>query len=385
MKIKINKKHYLLGVITLLFIVALGLIGWVKGAGAIHKDLRLRIDTLDFKYYNSDIKFSLKDSIIPNGYSPRCEYFVFEETEEGYDVPLSCSYIPSFIHPSVYRWTRSRYGYDDKNDNNINHIIDKELDVSHEFGYIYRHILKKAQAKGASLFAILPSYSDSSKRGYFADIEVDGRLLSDLAKEAVEEPEELVDSLMKDIYGDLSDYCGSEHCNVGHNYVEIVIETLSDKEKNAFDYLFSTKRDKAKECLKRWLDTHTEQFRQLSKDCPEIYNAAHQLSDSYQWVNKQNYAKLDSLFLSSDYEYWDTEIMVTEVVEEVVATTIEKAMAPDTVLYRSDKVNKVLKLIGHDGNDKDLKRLFFNIELWNRIWKEGEAEWVKNWLKKITE
>ena len=41
MKIKINKKHYLLGVITLLFIVALGLIGWVKGAGAIHKDLRL--------------------------------------------------------------------------------------------------------------------------------------------------------------------------------------------------------------------------------------------------------------------------------------------------------------------------------------------------------
>jgi hypothetical protein len=164
-----------------------------------------------------------------------------------------------------------------------------------------------------------------------------------------------------------------------------VIETLSDKEKNAFDYLFSTKRDKAKECLKRWLDTHTEQFRQLSKDCPEIYNAAHQLSDSYQWVNKQNYAKLDSLFLSSDYEYWDTEIMVTEVVEEVVATTIEKAMAPDTVLYRSDKVNKVLKLIGHDGNDKDLKRLFFNIELWSRIWKEGEAEWVKNWLKKITE
>ena len=122
MKIKINKKHYLLGVITLLFIVALGLIGWVKGAGAIHKDLRLRIDTLDFKYYNSNIKFSLKDSIIPNGYSPRCEYFVFEETEEGYDVPLSCSYIPSFIHPSVYRWTRSRYGYDDKNDNNINHI-----------------------------------------------------------------------------------------------------------------------------------------------------------------------------------------------------------------------------------------------------------------------
>lgn len=384
MKIKINKKHYLLGAITLLFIVALGLIGWVKGAGAIHKDLRLRIDTLDFKYYNSDIGFSLKDSIILNGYSPRCGYFVFEEMEEGYDVPLSCSYIPSFIHPSVYRWTRSRYGYDDKNDNNINHIIDKELDVSHNHGYIYRLILKKAQAKGASFYAILPSYSDSSKRGYFADIEVDGKLLSDLAKETVEEPEELVDSLMKHIYGDLSDYCGREHCNVGHNYANIVINALSDNEKYAFDYLFSTKRDKAKECLKRWLDAHTEQFRQLSKDCPEIYNAAHQLLDSYHWVNNKNYFELDSLFLSSDYEYWDTEIMATEVVEEVVAT-IEKTMAPDTVLYRSDKVNKVLKSIGHDGNDKDLKRLFFNIELWSRIWKEGEAEWTKNWLKKIME
>lgn len=385
MNFKINRKNYLLGIFTLLFIVAIGLIAWLKGANAIHKDLRLRIDTLDFKYYDSDIGFSLKDSIIPNGYSPRCGYFVFEETEEGYDVPLSCSYIPSFIHPSVYRWTRSRYGYDDINDNNINHIIDKELYVSYEFGYIYSLILKKAQAKGASLFAILPSYSDSSKRGRFADIEVDGRLLSDLAKEAVEEPEELVDSLMKQIYRDLSDYCGSEHCNVGHNYAEIVIEAMYDIPKYAFDYLFSAERDKAKECIKRWLDAHTEQFRQLSKDCPEIYNATHQLSDSYHWVNKQNYDKLDSLFLSSDYEYWDTEIMVTEVVEEVVATTIEKAMAPDTVLYRSDKVNKVLKLIGHDGNDKDLKRLFFNIELWSRIWKEGEAEWVKNWLKKITE
>lgn len=77
--------------------------------------------------------------------------------------------------------------------------------------------------------------------------------------------------------------------------------------------------------------------------------------------------------------------MVSATVEEVVATTIEKAMAPDTVLYRSDEVNEVLNLIGHDGNGKDLNRLFFNIEFWSHIWEEGEAEWVKNWMKKIME
>ena len=383
MKIKINKKHYLLGAITLLFIVALGLIGWVKGADAIHKDIRLRIDTLNFDY---GIGFSLKDSIISNGYSHRCKYFVFEETEEGYDVPLSCSYIPSFIHPSVYIWT---YDTDTDKGNNINRIWnEKKLYPSEHKSYIYDHILKKAQARGASFYAILPSHSDSSRRGSFTDIEIDGRLLSDLAKETVEEPEELVDSLMKHIYGDLSDYCGREHCNVGHNYANIVINALSDNEKYAFDYLFSTKRDKAKECLKRWLDTHTEQFRQLSKDCPEIYNAAHQLSDSYHWVNSKNYFELDSLFLSGDYKYWDTKIMVSETVEveEVVATVIENAVdADDTILYRSDNINKVLKLIGHNGNEKDLKLLLFNIKIWSRIWREGEAEWVKNWLKKITE
>ena len=77
--------------------------------------------------------------------------------------------------------------------------------------------------------------------------------------------------------------------------------------------------------------------------------------------------------------------MVSATVEEVVATTIEKAMAPDTVLYRSDKVNEVLNLIGHDGKEKDLRRLLFNINFWSHIWKEGEAEWTKKWMKKIME
>jgi hypothetical protein len=59
---------------------------------------------------------------------------------------------------------------------------------------------------------------------------------------------------------------------------------------------------------------------------------------------------------------------------------------PDTaVLYRSHEVNEVLNLIGHDGNGKDLNRLFFNIEFWSHIWEEGEAEWTNKWMKKIME
>ncbi len=39
MNFKINRTNYLLGVITLLFVVALGMIAWLKGANAIHKDI----------------------------------------------------------------------------------------------------------------------------------------------------------------------------------------------------------------------------------------------------------------------------------------------------------------------------------------------------------
>lgn len=407
MNFKINRTNYLLGVITLLFVVALGMIAWLKGANAIHKDIRLRIDTLDLNqssyYYGGVIRFTFKDSILLNEeyYSSQGKYLVFEETREGYHVPSSLSYIPSFLHPSAACLeTYRRYNHGDTGNVNINHILnDRTIRVDTDMKFIYEQILEKAQAREASFFAIMPSYTDSKyilkgeeyySPGDFTDIEINGQLLSELAqKVTTEEPEEIVDSLMNGIYNELSQYCAKEHCNVGNNYAAIVSNAINSEKTNALEYLFSEKKDKAKKCIKTWLENHTDQIRQLAKDCPEIYNAAHQLSDSYHWVNSKNYFELDSLFLSGDYKYWDTKIMVSETVEveEVVATVIENAAVDedDTILYRSDNINKVLKLIGHNGNEKDLKLLLFNIEIWSRIWREGEAEWTKNWLKKITE
>lgn len=404
MNFKINRTNYLLGVITLLFVVALGMIAWLKGANAIHKDIRLRIDTLDLNYspsyYRSNsIGFTLKDSILLNEeyYSSQGKYLVFEETREGYHVPSSLSYIPSFLHPSAACLeTYRRYNHGDTGNVNINHILnDRTIRVDTDMKFIYEQILEKAQAREASFFAIMPSYTDSKyilkgeeyySPGDFTDIEINGQLLSELAqKVTTEEPEEIVDSLMNGIYNELSQYCAKEHCNVGNNYAAIVSNAINSEKTNALEYLFSEKKDKAKKCIKTWLENHTDQIRQLAKECPEVYNAAHQLSDSYHYVNSKNYIELDSLFSSSNYKHWNTEIMVTEVAEEVVATTIEKAMAPDTVLYRSDEVNEVLNLIGHDGNGKDLNRLFFNIEFWSHIWEEGEAEWTNKWMKKIME
>jgi hypothetical protein len=266
------------------------------------------------------------------------------------------------------------------------------ISVDPDMKFVYRQIIKKAQARGASFVALMPSYTDSKyilkgekhySPGDFTDIEINGQLLSELAqKVTTEEPEEIVDSLMNGIYNELSQYCAREHCNVGNNYAAIVSNAINSEKTNALEYLFSEKKNKAKKCIKNWLENHTEQIRQLAKECPEVYNAAHQLSDSYHWVNKQNYAKLDSLFSSSNYNHWNTNIIVSvEAVDVDAMVTI-----PDTaVLYRSHEVNEVLNLIGHEGNGKDLNRLFFNIEFWSHIWEEGEAEWVKNWLKKITE
>lgn len=404
MNFKINRTNYLLGVITLLFVVALGMIAWLKGANAIHKDIRLRIDTLDLNqssyYYGGVIRFTFKDSILLNEeyYSSQGKYLVFEETKEGYHIPSSLSYIPSFLHPSAacltgYHWGRH---HGDTGNVNINYIMaERQIEVCSNVDFVYKQIIKKAQARGASFVALMPSYTDSKyilkgekhySPGDFTDIEINGQLLSELAqKVTTEEPEEIVDSLMNGIYNELSQYCAREHCNVGNNYAAIVSNAINSEKTNALEYLFSEKKDKAKMCIKNWLENHTEQIRQLAKECPEVYNATHQLSDSYHWVNKQNYLKLDSLFSSSNYNHWNTEIMVSATVEEVVATTIEKAMAPDTVLYRSDEVNEVLNLIGHDGNGKDLNRLFFNIEFWSHIWEEGEAEWTNKWMKKIME
>ncbi|MBR6597335.1 MAG: hypothetical protein IKK68_05230 [Paludibacteraceae bacterium] len=395
MNFKINRTNYLLGVITLLFVVALGMIAWLKGANAIHKDIRLRIDTLDLNHstsYYRSIGFTFKDSILLNEeyYSTQGEYLVFEETKEGYHIPSSLSYIPSFLHPSAACLTGCHWGrhHGDTGNVNINYIMaERQIEVCSNVDFVYKQIIKKAQAREASFFAIMPSYAITKNYSKgFTDIEIDGQLLSEIAeKVTTEDPEEIVDSLMNGIYNELSQYCAKEHCNVGNNHAAIVSNAINSEKTNALEYLFSEKKDKAKKCIKTWLENHTEQIRQLAKECPEVYNAAHQLSNSYHYVNSKNYLKLDSLFSSSNYRHWDTEIMVSATVEEVVATTIEKAMAPDTVLYRSDKVNEVLNLIGHDGKEKDLRRLLFNINFWSHIWKEGEAEWTKKWMKKIME
>ncbi|MBQ8020824.1 MAG: hypothetical protein IJ263_10550 [Paludibacteraceae bacterium] len=394
MNFKINRKNYLLGIITLLFVVAIGLIAWLKGANAIHKDIRLRIDTLDLdrSTYDGGFVLTLKDSML---YSTQGEYLVFEETKDGYHVPSSINYIPSFIHPSAacisrYHW---RFYNSDTGNVSINNIMKtSSISVDPDMKFVYRQIIKKAQARGASFVALMPSYTDSKyilkgekhySPGDFTDIEINGQLLSELAqKVTTEEPEEIVDSLMNGIYNELSQYCAREHCNVGNNYAAIVSNAINSEKTNALEYLFSEKKNKAKKCIKNWLENHTEQIRQLAKECPEAYNAAHQLSDSYHYVNSKNYFKLDSLFSSSNYKYWNTNIIVSEEAVDVDALVT----IPDTaVLYRSHEVNEVLNLIGHDGNGKDLNRLFFNIEFWSHIWEEGEAEWTNKWMKKIME
>ena len=402
MNFKINRTNYLLGIITLLFVVALGMIAWLKGANAIHKDIRLRIDTLDLNqssYYYDVIRFNFKDSILLNEeyYSTQGEYLVFEETREGYHVPSSLSYIPSFLHPSAACLeTYRRYNHGDTGNVNINSIMKpSSISVDPDMKFVYRQIIKKAQARGVSFVALMPSYTNSKyilkgeeyySPGDFTDIEINGQLLSELAqKVTTEEPEEIVDSLMNGIYNELSQYCAKEHCNVGNNYAAIVSNAINSEKTNALEYLFSEKKDKAKKCIKTWLENHTEQIRQLAKECPEVYNAAHQLSDSYHYVNNKNYIELDSLFSSSHYQSWDAGIIVSETVEKGETSAIEEIVTTDTVLYKSYEVNRVLKLIGHDGKEKDLSRLLFNINFWSHIWKEGEAEWTKKWMKKIME
>ena len=404
MNFKINRTNYLLGVITLLFVVALGMIAWLKGANAIHKDIRLRIDTLDLNqssyYYGGVIRFTFKDSILLNEeyYSSQGKYLVFEETKEGYHIPSSLSYIPSFLHPSAacltgYHWGRH---HGDTGNVNINYIMaERQIEVCSNVDFVYKQIIKKAQARGASFVALMPSYTDSKyilkgekhySPGDFTDIEINGQLLSELAqKVTTEKPEEIVDSLMNGIYNELSQYCAREHCNVGNNYAAIVSNAINSEKTNALEYLFSEKKDKAKKCIKNWLENHTEQIRQLAKECPEVYNAAHQLSDSYHYVNNKNYIELDSLFSSSPYQSWDAGIIVPETVEKGETSAIEEIVTTDTVLYKSYEVNRVLKLIGHDWKEKDLRLLLFNINFWSHIWEEGEAEWTNKWMKKIME
>ncbi len=393
MNFKINRTNYLLGVITLLFVVALGMIAWLKGANAIHKDIRLRIDTLDLNYSSSYYRFTLKDSILLNEeyYSCQGKYLVFEKTREGYHVPSSLSYIPSFLHPSAACLeTYRRYNHGNTGNVNINSIIyGRSIRVRSNTDFICKQIIKKAQAREASFFAIMPSYTitkNYSRFTEFTDIEIDGQLLSELAEKATTEgPEEIVDSLMNSIYRELSQYCAEEHCNVGNNYAAIVSNAINSEKTNALEYLFSEKKIRAKESIKTWLENHTDQIRQLAKECPEVYNAAHQLSDSYHYVNSKNYIELDSLFSSSPYQSWDAGIIVSETVEKGETSAIEEIVTTDTVLYKSYEVNRVLKLIGHDWKEKDLRLLLFNINFWSHIWKEGEAEWTNKWMKKIME
>ena len=154
MNFKINRKNYLLGIITLLFIVAIGLIVWLKGANAIHKDIRLRIDTLDLdrSTYDGDFVLTLKDSML---YSTQGKYLVFEETKDGYHVPSSNNYIPSFIHPSAACISRRFYNSDTGNVSINNIMKTSSISVDPDMKFVYRQIIKKAQARGASFVALM--------------------------------------------------------------------------------------------------------------------------------------------------------------------------------------------------------------------------------------
>ena len=361
---KINSKYYLIGIIGCLFLFVFLLIGWCRVADSTHKDLRLRIEKIDaeqFKMnspYSTGVFFTLKDSLLKEGYSFG-KYLVFGVNAEGYDVPLHSSIIPSFIYPSVDGYDYRGGGCEYKNVSNIHKLS--------QFGSLFEYvvpdsayfcsieILKMAQQRNATLCAIVPSYSNSTKNCSVSDMEIDGVLLSQLVKESADS-EWVADSLMASIYSDLKNYCGIEHCNVGDNHVRNISKVINKYKRNSLQYV-------SKNGIRKWLEVNNEAIRTLAKECPDIYNASSQLLDNYHWINQQNYAKVISIFSNNDSN-WKYR---------------------DNWYYDRDKdeFEQVCKATGYDGDKESIDKFMYTIRFWVVCWEQGDAEWIFNWLKGI--
>lgn len=361
----INRKYYLIGMIGCLFLFVLGLIGWCGGANSTHKDLRLRIkkiDKSDFEMknpYSTSVQFTFTDSLLNEGYSFG-DYIVFGENEEGYDVPLHSSVIPSFTKPSV-ECIESYEANHHKNSKNINKLLYEYdyLSISfHDSVYFCSmQILKMAQDRNATICAIIPSYSISDKTSGVSDMEIDGVLLSQLMKESVN-TEWMADSLMTSIYCELKEYCDKEHCNVGDNHFKNLAETLSIHKREALKCV-------SKDEIKKWLEVHNDQIKKLAKECPDIYNASSQLLDSYHWITQQNYEKVISISKSrtDNWKYidsWDYDD-----------------------IRDKEEIDQICNIIGYDGDKESIDKFMYTIRFWSIRWDEGDAEWIYNWLKGI--
>lgn len=314
MKFKeINKIHYLTTIIVLFFAVTIGFIVWNKVAIATQRDLKLRIDFKSVNrhsYYTrefrNDISFELKDSIIQEGCSDG-RYIIFEQSEEGYDIPVSCSVLPSMFHASAecksYHISReahtklvSHFDGDklveeiiEYNINDINHILyNHDVKIVYPQLYAYKHHLQKAINNHATIYAILPSYRGEKQDKYkpiFKDFEIDGKRLSEIVKETELQPQEMVDSLICDIIRGIESYCQSEHCTLGEDYVGTLKEIIEQEQRNIFTHLMETPQGKI--AIKNCLSANIGKIKELYQQYSDVQNAVRQLlaSDHTPWTH----------------------------------------------------------------------------------------------------
>ncbi len=308
MKIQeINKKQCLVAMIALLFALTAGFIIWNQGAINTQRDLRLKIDTMswnqemDYKYRTiRDFSIMLMDSIIQEGYSDG-KYIVFDINKEGYDVPLFCSRIPNFFHPSVKcKLYHDNHVYGNENFNNINRILpNSDVKRNSSTKYIERHFLRKAMAAHSEICVILPSYDGSMKKDIyspiFEDFEIDGRRMSEMTQEMEQHPQEVVDSLMNDILHAIEAYCQSEHCNVGKGYVYILKGCVNSEMRDAFNHYI--KLPQGEKAIEEWLVAHKGRIKESYHQYDEVHNAVRQLLTNEEWMEDKENEGIDVLWI----------------------------------------------------------------------------------------
>lgn len=324
MKFKeINKIHYLTTIIVLFFAVTIGFIVWNKVAIATQRDLKLRIDFKSVNrhsYYtrefSNDISFELKDSIIQEGCSDG-RYIIFEQSEEGYDIPVSCSVLPSMFHASAecksYHISReahtklvSHFDGDklveeiiEYNINDINHILyNHDVKIVYPQLYAYKHHLQKAINNHATIYAILPSYRGEKQYKYkpiFEDFEIDGKRMSEMIKEMEQHPQEVVDSLMNDILHAIEAYCQSEHCNIGKDYVYILKGCVVSEMRDAFYHYI--KLPQGEKAIEEWLVAHKGRIKESYHQYDEVHNAVQQLLTDEKWMEDKENEGIDVLWM----------------------------------------------------------------------------------------
>lgn len=364
---KFNKKQLLIAALALpLLLASYWIIRCQITSGADHT-LKLAItEKTNLDDHGFDIYY--KDSIPANKWIKEDCYVSFHTDEDGVSHPSGVSLFPSLCKTSIHA---DRFYFHRNYEADLTYVCAKHFETDEKNYYWIDRIISNAFEKARVVNAIVDVKKYRSK---VASIEIDGKDVIGMIPDALQHPEEMIDTMADRIGKRVEKKCATDYCDPQNriNYMrEITTAAISSYLLEAIKYLWNERKQdtsfvamvqaKAVECYFN--------YEKLANN-DVLGNAVSQLASSYKLVNEDNHRALYDILRQDKEKYSKYYI--------------------DYYLGNGDPIRVDRSLYGYASQIKALThdeqldpKTLDNIGFWARRWEDGSAETIHQILEKI--